>query len=329
MKIGMKLNKFRALRTLKRAQGRTAGQLSRSKRSTGSAALVAAVAAAAGVLPLTAVQAAQTPLQARSDQRMQHVVYDVENVTHITGGNGVITTINFGEGEEVLSYGSGYSDAWEFAHSGNHLFLKPKRTDASTNLVVVTNRRQYALDLSVTPDKSKVTYVLSYRYPQEERKVQERQQEQARIEESLSHAGEVTEAMYRAGHKYYAARFDKNNIGMSFVPNSMFDDCRRTYMYLGHNATRPAVYALQEDGRELRVPDYMQGDVLIVEGVYGILRLRSGNGVVEITRGGSSKDGEDFEAARSSFYAGHCPLENLMGTNTGTVSHRVVREVVR
>lgn len=93
------------------------------------------------VLCLSNAFALDKPQAAKEDQRVLYTDFRADEVYPVTAASGIITTIVFSPSEQVQSYGSGFSTAWEFLSRGNYFFLKPKATDGRTNLVVVTNRR--------------------------------------------------------------------------------------------------------------------------------------------------------------------------------------------
>lgn len=119
------------------------------------------------VLCLSNAFALDKPQAAKEDQRVLYTDFRADEVYPVTAASGIITTIVFSPSEQVQSYGSGFSTAWEFLSRGNYFFLKPKATDGRTNLVVVTNRRSYLFDIRLG-SRAKATYRLTFRYPLDE-----------------------------------------------------------------------------------------------------------------------------------------------------------------
>ena len=90
---------------------------------------------------------------------------------------GFVTQIDFGKGETIESLGgtsqaaalTGDADGWIVVgrKGDRHLYLKPKAEAYPSNLMVVTNRYNYAFDLRILPDTSSSDGVwrLSFRYP--------------------------------------------------------------------------------------------------------------------------------------------------------------------
>ena len=160
-----------------------------------------------------------TPSKSKLDGRIQYVNYSEHNVTKIKAVNGFITTITFAPGEAVSNYGSGYSTAWEFAAADNHFFLKPKDKEATTNIIIVTNRHIYSIDVQLVDDEKSATYQLVYKYPEDEAKLIAQELydcsvESAKLDErmqkirSMMNKGESEQILFcwRKGSKYEARK---------------------------------------------------------------------------------------------------------------------------
>ena len=78
---------------------------------------------------------------------------------------GFVTQIDFGKGESIESLGAtsqaaaltGDADGWIVVgrKGDRHLYLKPKSEAYPSNLLVVTNRYNYAFELRILPDESR------------------------------------------------------------------------------------------------------------------------------------------------------------------------------
>ena len=79
------------------------------------------------VLCLSNAFALDKPQAAKEDQRVLYTDFRADEVYPVTAASGIITTIVFSPSEQVQSYGSGFSTAWEFLSRGNYFFLKPKQ----------------------------------------------------------------------------------------------------------------------------------------------------------------------------------------------------------
>ena len=135
---------------------------------------------------LSNANALETPMKSKADPRIQYVDYKSNQVVKVNGATGCITTIVFAAGEEVTNYGSGFSTAWEFSASGNNFFLKPKMRDGSTNLVIVTNKRIYNIDVQLVNKPKDATHRLTYTYTREAQKIKAAKRKQEEVENELN-----------------------------------------------------------------------------------------------------------------------------------------------
>ncbi len=82
----------------------------------------------------------------------------------ILTNRGFVTQIDFGKGEAIESLGgtsqaaalTGDSDGWIVVgrKGDRHVYLKPKAEAHPSNLLVVTNRYNYAFELRILPDEA-------------------------------------------------------------------------------------------------------------------------------------------------------------------------------
>ena len=251
------------------------------------------------MLGASAAQAASWPTPAKEDKRMQFVDYSPNNVTQINAVTGLITTITFEPGETVVNYGSGYSTAWEFSTAGNQFFLKPKAEQATTNLVVITNRRTYVFDVRLTWNKAKATYHLLFKYPEEEKRRAEAEKvarekaakRKARLEQKTIDATAVSpymtptipDAPETKFNWKYTMNFGRSDQSQAIAPVAVYDDGLFTVIRFTSQGDFPAVYrVLGDDGEKLVNRHIDESGALIIRGVYPELRLRAGSGVVGI-----------------------------------------------
>ena len=225
------------------------------------------------------VYALETPQRSKADHRIQFVDYDADDVTRINAANGFITTIIFAPGEEVTNYGSGYSTAWEFATADNKFFLKPKDKDGTTNLVIVTNKRVYNLDVHLVEKASNATYKLTYRYPQEYIDAQIKAGQEAYIEGQLKKRDPDLNGDKTAFNYDYTMNFGMSKTSKNLAPLEAFDNGRFTYLRFKPNADFPAVYSVNSDGEAI-INSHVEDGYLVIHGVYPEYSLRAGQDVV-------------------------------------------------
>ena len=101
---------------------------------------------ASGLLALalcSATVAETIPAPGSIDSRIRSATYDAAEVYRLEGRVGYQIDIQFDSDETFVGLGAGDVQGIAFVAQGNHLFLKPKAVRVSTNLTVLTSRRDY------------------------------------------------------------------------------------------------------------------------------------------------------------------------------------------
>jgi len=256
-----------------------------------------------------AAWSAVTPRSSAYDSRIQTVTYNSQNTTIINTRPGYITTLLFNDDEEVIEAQAGFPKGWTVTKSGNRVGVSPNPitqpvTDASgnntdtvflptakdwkTNLLVVTARRVYSMELNVLDsDSASQAFVIRYRYPDDERRksavanaahqqlLRENQHKQ-RIAAAFEHASMPRNWRYT---KRVAAGSE------SIAPDFTYDDSH--FIYLGFSAAKklPSVFRIvngQEQTETPRITKLGNYTLMAVRALSSHLVLRYGNAVVGI-----------------------------------------------
>ena len=187
---------------------------------------------------LAAVPAASAETRPRSvgaDPRIKQYTYAETTVYRLDLALKFITSVEFASGEMIDSVLMGDSESWQVTRlqSGNVLAVKPLIAGARTNMTVYTSQNTYTFELRAVPmqaGSSSLNYRIGFRYPARERaKVANRQVEQARPRDP----------------NYYIA-----GGAAAFRPVAVYDDGRRTTFEFPTDAPRPAIFRVDEQGRE-------------------------------------------------------------------------------
>lgn len=266
------------------------------------------IATISAALFSTQAFALATPSKSRLDGRIQYVNYSEHNVTKIKAVNGFITTITFAEGETVSNYGSGYSTAWEFAAADNHFFLKPKDKEATTNIIIVTNRHVYSIDVQLIDDEKDATYQLVYKYPGDEAKIRARSAEKKKLSDELERTDPNVTEERPVGNYQYTMNFGKDEGSRDLAPALVYDNGQFTYFRFNSQKDVPAIYRVSADGESL-VNSHVEKGVLVVHGVYKEYRLRAGKSVVGVYN-------ENYRGG---------DLQPASGTTVKTVTREVIK----
>lgn len=197
------------------------------------------------------------------DPRIRTAPYSKDQVYRLRGFVGYQTDLEFETGETFVGLGAGDIEGVSFVAADNHLFLKPKVAKIGTNLTILTSRRTYQVDYSVTaerPDATEaVTYALRFTYPAPR--------------DSSDAASKVLEApSKRPKNIDYWFCGDP-----SLKPTAASDDGVHTRLAFAAKAEQPAIFVLNEDGTESLLNFSMDDGDVILHRVARRLILRRGN----------------------------------------------------
>ena len=223
---------------------------------------------------------------------------------------GFVTQIDFGKGEIIESLGgtsqaaalTGDADGWIVVgrKGDRHIYLKPKSEAYPSNLLVVTNRYNYAFELRILPDESRSDGVwrLSFRYPNDGLSNAE-----VRANQVAYALGSPTE---KRNLKYRIELIRGNG---DILPKKAWDDGRFTYIAMGNNREIPAAFKVDGNDGESTVNMHTEGQLLVIHEVARRFLLRLDKQEVGLWNEAFDPDG--------------------MANTTGTASTEVVREVVQ
>ncbi len=232
------------------------------------AVLFAVACVLLSIVAAPSARADWVPAPGRGDPKIRIAPYSRNRVYRLYGYVGYQIDIEFAPGERFKGLAAGDIEGIGFKADGRHLFLKPRVPRLRTNLTVLTNRRSYEFDYSVsprTPDSAvrQVIYALRFTYPSSP--VVALQHARQRIAADLAHGPAVKR------------NFDYWYCGSpSLKPEKVWDNGVQTWIHFGARQALPAIFVLGEDGSESLVNfSVHQGDV-VVQRVVRRLVLRRG-----------------------------------------------------
>lgn len=259
-------------------------------------------------LPCYSALALDIPAQSPRDAHIQYTQYREDDVVAITAGIGMATHIIFSPGEEIEQVKIGFADGWETESVGHHLFLKARSAKAKettvdeegneveqeitvqptpaqwrTNLLVVTNQRNYTFLLTLGSSESgrrSNTYRLTFDYPQQQHRQQQQAADKAAIQRRLAAAPTVKNNDYvmQVGRRSRA-----------IAPVAAFDDGTFTYLTFSGKGEIPAVFMVAEDGSETLVNTHIspaRPDTVVIQRLAKQFVLRLNQAVVGVTNRG-------------------------------------------
>lgn len=219
-----------------------------------------------GVLGLLASSclAGTLPDPGDTDSRIRVTSYVPDAVYRLRGYVGFQIDLEFEAGETFAGLGAGDLESLTFAAQANHLFIKPKASGIDTNLTVLTSRRTYHFDYTVTarrpaPDGEDVIYVLRFTYPPPP----------AREPDAI-------------GRSLLAAATSPRNLDYwyrgseALKPGAAWDDGVHTHLRFSAQQELPAVFLRNEDGSESLVNSTVEGGEVVVHRVSRRLIVRRG-----------------------------------------------------
>lgn len=223
-------------------------------------------------IPASAL-ALETPRSSRLDHRVCYVNYNDANVIQLNAVIGVATHIVLEPGEKYVYHVFGDSQAYAFTYKNNHLFFKPTAEDANTNLIVVTDRRNYSFRLSYSDNRnSAALYKLVVRYPEVQARQRTQAAQKAAIERSLQAASADMnwQAYTRSGDA-------------AIAPIHAWDDGRQTWLQFAPQADIPTVYRVTPDGQEVITNHHMADErTMVLHRTSALWHLRLGDQVLAI-----------------------------------------------
>lgn len=187
------------------------------------------------------------------DPHIQTVDYDPNQVVRLQVAPGYALTIEFSPDERIENVAVGASGAWQVTPNrrADHLFVKQTGDAPDTNMTVITDSRRYVFTLA-SGNSAEAPYVLRFVYP------------------GLNTAPDVAvELPPHTGYKVSGAK--------ALRPALMFDDGRSTSIRWPADVNLPAVYAVDEHGRETIVNGAMRGGLFVVDAVAPKYVFRSGS----------------------------------------------------
>ena len=201
------------------------------------------------------------PRPGTGDPRIQSIAYDADQVVLLQAAPGYQLNVEFAADEQIETVAVGDSAAWQVTPNrrGDHLFVKPVQSGVSTNMTVVTTGRVYLFELAPlygpSPD---MAFTVRFSYPQP------------------AEAAETQSASAGGRYRLSGER--------ALRPSRISDDGRHTYIEWPADTALPAVYALDDRGRETLVNGAMRDDLYVLDSIASKLVFRIDSHVARARR---------------------------------------------
>jgi type IV secretion system protein VirB9 len=207
--------------------------------------------------------ASVTPHPGTGDPHIQSVAYDPDQVVALQIAVNYALSVEFSPDEQIENVAVGNSAAWQVTadKSANRLFIKPTGGVSDTNLIVVTETRTYSFELHAAPAaNSMLPFLVRFTYPTAP---------QAPLLPS-------TKPRETASYRLTGAR--------DLRPAAMSDDGQATTITWSANAPVPAIFLLEQDGKEALANGGMRDGRYVVDGIAQRFVFRANGQVAYATR---------------------------------------------
>ena len=184
------------------------------------------------------------PSPGSGDPRLQTVEYREGEVVQLELAPGYQMTVELAQDERIENVAVGNSSGWQVTPNrrGDRLFIKALQAGAPTNMTVITSSRLYAIELvALGGPSAEMPYVVRYTYAEEEK------------------ADDAAVAEIAPNYRLSGDR--------RLRPSAIGDDGTRTYIEWPREAPIPAVFAVDDKGRESLVNGAMRGELYVIDAV--------------------------------------------------------------
>lgn len=209
-----------------------------------------------------------TMAHAARDTRIRYVTFNNNAVTTVQAAMGVSTMIELSPNEVIETISAGDTKGWSIVpkKGSRFLFVKPLTEDAWTNVNIITNRRSYSLLLQTTRERqAAISFQVRFKYPDED--VNARLLSEAQENAKNPNLKNLDQANLNYD---YAYKGDD-----SLKPRVVFDD--GTKMFLEFTGDIPAIFVVDDKGRESLVNLRTEGQYTIVDKAARQFTLRAGS----------------------------------------------------
>lgn len=213
------------------------------------------------------------PTLSPKDARIRSTQYDPTNVIAVATLAGSVTHIVLSDDEHYVTHAFGDGAAYAFAQEGKHIFIKPIAPQADTNLIVVTDKRDYTFLLQNSKTHAgKEAFRIALTYPDAQKAQATEQLTQTRIDQAL------TQTDLAINWQGYSMSGDQ-----ALAPVHAWDDGAQTWLRFAPGQDLPSVYYVDPQGNEVIVNRHMQdGQTIVLHRIAAQWHLRLGDQVLAI-----------------------------------------------
>lgn len=246
--------------------------------------------------------AEELPVPSKLDNKIQEIIYNPDNVTIVKVQAGVATLIQLSEDEYIggSNVSSGFAigdpEAWNISIRQNNIFLRPKAEMPDTNVIFTTNKRTYSVILSSAVEQEAPTFLLRYKYPQDDI-LKAKALRESKAKEQREMAQRKREEMIIPCTDGGWINTDYQVRGSSEIkPIHIWDDGTFTCFKWSAGSSLPVAYKKFGNGKEQITNSHMEKDILVVHEVSKEFVLRFGDEVLDVKTDRNIKKGFNSKA---------------------------------
>jgi type IV secretion system protein VirB9 len=225
-----------------------------------------------GMLPTHFAVAETLPPLGAVDPRVRVVAYNPDDVVKLQGYVGYQIHMQWADGEQFVSLGSGDAAAFDIGVERNHFFIKPKQERVGTNITVLTTRRAYHFEYLVSKvppagiAPKNMVFSIRFTYPEEQARAAAAALERETADQRLAAA---TPSRTHNRNYWYCG-------SASLRPAQAYDDGVHTRLRFAPRAEFPAIFVKNDDHSESLLNFNVEDDEVVVHRVASRLILRRG-----------------------------------------------------
>jgi len=219
----------------------------------------------------TTAYATRTPISGSADARVKKVTYHENDVYRLKGHYGYTTVIEFGDKERIETISVGDSESWQIVkpNRDNLLFIKPLEQNAATNMTVITSDHIYSFEMSADKTDSNksddLTFRLKFVYTDAGNG----------NNKGLLNFSNDNKSIPLSSVSPDAWNFEYTFTGDNALrPQRVFDDGKFTYFQFDNLDVMPAVFRVDEKGKESIVNSSVHGSNLVIHRLGPQFKLR-------------------------------------------------------
>lgn len=223
-------------------------------------------------------------------QAQRTFVYKPNTIYSVNTGLGVATQIVLDPSERVKDFGTGFSSGWDIVRRDHIFYLKPKASDAETNMYIRTDKRSYMFDLKiVTKDWKRIEeaklagamYLVQFTYPD--------MVDPLISTTGFNKDGTPIKPIIPANNPYQSYYMDYDYSAADdakwLIPVRVYDDGKITYVQMPDAANAPVFFGRDSDrGEEYLLNSTVVKNVYKLHGVYQFIIIRNAGTAVGVRR---------------------------------------------